>query len=281
MPPLINRPLPAPAKLNLMLHVTGRRMDGYHLLQTVFQFVDLADQLLIRPTDNGQLSLSGDLSGLPVGDNLVYRAARLLQNHTGTHQGAEITLEKHIPAGGGLGGGSSDAATTLAALNKIWNTGLSTRQLMRLGTRLGADVPVFLFGRAAWGEGIGEQLTALELDEPWYLILLPENLPVPTGKIFAHPKLTRNRAPIRISDFFNGAGHNDCYPIVASLYPQIAWIKDWLQSHADARLSGTGASVFASFPDPSSAREVLRQVPAGYTGFVTRAVNRHPLRGIL
>lgn len=273
---LINRPLPAPAKLNLMLHITGRRADGYHLLQTVFQFVELCDQLTFTPRLDSKITCGNELPGLAMEDDLIYQAALLLQLHSGTRQGVDIKVEKNIPAGAGLGGGSSDAATVLMVLNRLWDLGLSKQKLAALGVSLGADIPVFIFARAAWAEGVGERLTALDLEEPWYLILTPD-IEVSTAEIFAHADLTRDSAPIRISAFFRGAGHNDCYPIAAKLYPQIARLKDWLNQYGTVKLSGTGSSLFARFADEKSALEVKRQLPEGCRGFVTKATNSHPL----
>lgn len=259
-----------------MLRITGRRADGYHLLQSVFQFVGLCDELTFRPRRDSIIQRLGGLAGLPAEQDLAIRAARLLQAHTGCSRGVEIAIRKVIPVGGGLGGGSSDAATVLLVLNKIWNLNLSSKQLMSLGLSLGADVPVFLFGRSAWAEGIGEKLTALELDEPWYLIVQPE-IQVRTAEIFAAPDLTRNSVPIRMSAFFGGAGQNDCYPVVARLHPEIGRLRQWLQGYAPASLSGTGACLFARFPDQDSALHVRSLLPEGCLGYVGRAINSHPL----
>ncbi|HCK81583.1 MAG TPA: 4-(cytidine 5'-diphospho)-2-C-methyl-D-erythritol kinase [Candidatus Competibacter sp.] len=266
---------PAPAKLNLMLRIVGRRADGYHLLQTVFQFLDRCDWLWFSPREDGLIERVGDVIGVPPDADLTVRAARLLQRATASRSGATIRLAKQLPLGGGLGGGSSDAATALLALNHYWQTGLTLAELAELGLRLGADVPVFVRGRAAWAEGVGEQLTAIDLDEPWFLVLAP-GCHVATGAIFADPELTRNSPPIRILDFLQGAGGNDCESVVYRRYPKVAAAAAWLSRHGQARLTGTGACVFAAFPDRASAGRVLSQLPPGWTGFIARGRNRSP-----
>ena len=264
---------PAPAKLNLFLHVTGRRPDGYHLLQTVFQFVSLADQLDFRLREDGRILRHADYEDIPFDQDLVVRAAKLLQADSHCSQGAEITVRKQVPAGGGLGGGSSDAATTLVALNRLWRTGYPERELARLGLQLGADVPVFIHGRAAWAESVGEELTPLEADEPWYLILRPE-CEVSTARVFASTDLTRHTPAITIRDFLAGGGHNDCEPVVRKLYPEVAAALDWLGQHAEARMTGTGACVFAPFPSRDEAEHVRNQLPEMFSGFVCKGSNR-------
>ncbi|HRE53674.1 MAG TPA: 4-(cytidine 5'-diphospho)-2-C-methyl-D-erythritol kinase [Candidatus Competibacter sp.] len=268
---------PAPAKLNRMLRIVGRRADGYHLLQTVFQFVECCDRLWFEPNEQGRIERATELAGVPPEVDLTVRAARLLQQATGSRSGATIAIAKQLPLGGGLGGGSSDAATTLVALNQYWQTGLSEDELAELGLRLGADVPVFIRGRAAWAEGVGEQLTPVELDEPWFLVLTPA-CQVATGAIFADPELTRNSPPIKILDFLNGAGGNDCETVVYRRHPEVAAAAEWLSRHAAARLTGTGACVFAAFPDEASARRVLKQLPSDWSGLVARGRNRSPLQ---
>ncbi|MBL8258519.1 MAG: 4-(cytidine 5'-diphospho)-2-C-methyl-D-erythritol kinase [Candidatus Competibacteraceae bacterium] len=260
-----------------MLRIVGRRADGYHLLQTVFQFLDRGDWLRFEPNDRGRIERKTDVAGVAPEADLTVRAARLLQRATGSGSGASIAIAKKLPMGGGLGGGSSDAATTLVALNHYWQTGLNEDALAELGLRLGADVPVFVRGRAAWAEGVGERLTAVELDEPWFLVLTPA-CQVATGAIFADPQLTRNSPPIKILDFLKGAGGNDCEPVVFRRYPEVAAAAAWLSRHGPARLTGTGACVFAAFPDEADARRVLRQLPPDWSGFVARGRNRSPLQ---
>ena len=272
MSTLLTKSWPAPAKLNLLLRIVGRRADGYHLLQTVFQFVDIADQLSFNLRTDGVIKRLTLLEGVSEGQDLVIRAARLLQQETGALLGAEIKLDKQLPMGGGLGGGSSDAATTLVALNTLWNTGLTEDQLAALGLRLGADVPVFIRGYAAWAEGVGETLTRIGLPEPWYLILVP-SCHVSTAEIFSDPALERNSPPITQKDFFLGYANNNCLPVVCRHYPEVADALEWLSHHANARLTGTGGCVFAAFEDEAEAQEVLRQAPEQYQGLVGRGMN--------
>jgi 4-diphosphocytidyl-2-C-methyl-D-erythritol kinase len=269
---------PAPAKLNLCLHVTGRRPDGYHELQTVFQFLAFGDHLWFEPTDRPGIELHGGLPGIAPGEDLVERAARRLHELGGGRSGVRIELRKLLPAGGGLGGGSSDAATTLVALNELWGIGLSVDRLAALGATLGADVPVFVRGEAAWAEGIGERLTPLpQLDEPWYLVVDPR-VSVSTAEIFSAPGLTRNGPGLRIADFLSGAGVNHLEPVVVRRYPEIGKALDWLSKHQPARMTGSGACVFARCPDREQAQRLLRQLPAPWTGFVARGCNRSPLQ---
>lgn len=267
---------PAPAKLNLMLHVLGRRADGYHLLQTVFQLIDLTDTLTFAPRDDGAVRLAAPLPGVPEDADLAVRAARLLQAETGCAAGATIAVEKRIPLGGGLGGGSSDAATTLIALNELWGTGLARTDLARLGLALGADVPFFLFGRNAVGEGIGEVLTALVLPPAWYVVITPQ-VAVPTREIFNSAALTRNSKPLRITAFFAGLGRNDLEPVVRAEYPEVARVIDWLARHGTARMSGSGSSVFAVFEHEDEARTVAAKVPGEWRAWAVRGLDRHPL----
>jgi 4-diphosphocytidyl-2-C-methyl-D-erythritol kinase len=267
---------PAPAKLNLMLHVLGRRADGYHLLQTVFQLIDLADTLTFAPRDDGAVRLAAPLPGVPEEADLTVRAARLLQAETGCAAGATIAVEKRIPLGGGLGGGSSDAATTLIALNELWGTGLARTELARLGLALGADVPFFLFGRNALGEGIGEVLTALVLPPAWYVVITPQ-VAVPTREIFNSAALTRNSKPLRITAFFAGLGRNDLEPVVRAKYPEVARAIDWLARRGTARMSGSGSSVFAVFEHEDEARTVAAKVPGEWRAWAVRGLDRHPL----
>ena len=264
---------PAPAKLNLCLNITGRRADGYHELQTVFQLLDYGDELRFSESDN--LQLSPEIEGLATEDNLIYRAAKLLQAHVGTDRGAAIELHKRLPMGGGIGGGSSNAATTLLALNKLWDCGLSLDTLAELGQQLGADVPVFVRGQSAWAEGVGEQLTALELPARHYVVLVPP-CHVSTAEIFSRQELTRNNAAITIAAFFRGGAPNVCQPVVRKLYPDVDKALIWLEKFAPSQLTGTGCCVFASFAERQQAEQVLDQIPAWLTGFVASGVNRSP-----
>ncbi len=267
---------PAPAKLNLMLRVLGRRSDGYHDLQTVFQFIDRCDRLWFAVRTDGQVRRLNPLPGIAESDDLSVRAARALQQATGCQLGVDLYCEKRLPLGGGLGGGSSDAATTLVALNQLWDTGLDEDALARIGLSLGADVPVFVRGRAAWGEGVGERLEPIDLPQPWYLILVP-SCAISTRAVFQHPELTRDSKPITLSDFLSGDVQNDCLPIVRRHYPEVAAALDWLSAWGVGRLTGTGACVFAAFEDHKRALDALEQVPPALRGFVARGLNRSPL----
>jgi len=263
--------LPAPAKLNLFLHITGRRPDGYHDLQTVFQFIDQADELHFRLRDDGLVTLAPDIPGVAAEDNLIMRAARALQAASACRLGADIRLDKRLPMGGGLGGGSSDAATTLLALNTLWGTGLSEDELAALGLRLGADVPVFVRGRAAWAEGIGEDMQPIDLPEPWYVVLSPE-AHISTAAAFAHPELTRNTAAITMRAFFAGAGRNDFETVVRRLSPAVDAAMSWLAQRGPARMTGTGACLFLACPTRDAAARILAESPVG--GFICRGQNR-------
>lgn len=266
----------APAKLNLFLHILGQRADGYHDLQTVFQLLDYGDTLDFEVTDDGSLSLHLDADSairpLPLDDNLILRAARHLQSLAGAGAGVRIQLNKQIPMGAGLGGGSSDAATTLLALNRLWNLGLDTRQLQELGRELGADVPVFVLGHSAWGEGVGEQLEPISLPPAWYVVLTPD-CQVSTAAIFGHEHLTRNSTAIKMADFLAGRSRNDCEAVTRGLYSEVDSALVWLGQYAPARMTGTGAAVFASFADEDSARAVFDKRPAQLHGFIARGVN--------
>jgi len=275
---------PAPAKLNLFLHVTGRRADGYHLLQTLFRFIDLSDTLHFTLREDGAVHRVNALPGVAEEQDLCVRAARLLQQETGCRLGVDITLEKRIPMGGGLGGGSSDAATTLLALNKLWQLGLSRVRLMQLGLTLGADVPVFVFGENAFAEGVGEQLQAFALPPAWYVVLFPP-VEVPTAKIFTHPELTRDTNSITIRALPIGQQIssvnwlvNDLQPVACKLYPEVANYLEILGKFAPAMMTGSGACVFAEFASEAEAHRVLQQLPAGMKGVVARGLSRHPLR---
>lgn len=274
---------PAPAKLNLFLHVTGRRSDGYHLLQTVFRFIDFGDTLSFTPRSDGQIVLTHPLPGVPPEKDLCYRAARLLQTATETSQGIDIKLEKILPLGGGLGGGSSDAATTLLALNQLWGLGLSRLALMELGLQLGADVPVFILGENAWAEGVGEKLQAIALPPAWYVVLVP-TLSVQTAEVFTAPELTRNTLTVTMSAFSGGQPdaqfHNDLEPVVSARYPAVAQHLKWLRQYGDARMTGSGACVFAAFNTESEAQQVLAGKPTEYKGFVARGLDQHPLHDL-
>lgn len=267
---------PAPAKLNLFLHVVGRRPDGYHLLQSVFRFIDFGDELEFAVRPDGQIRHVHPIPGVDPEQDLCVRAARLLQQHTGTRLGADITLHKRLPLGGGLGGGSSDAATTLLALNALWQTGVDRTTLRHLGLQLGADVPVFIFGRNAFAEGVGEVLQPVELDNPWYVVLIP---PVhsSTPKIFSHEGLTRNTEMLRMRDFKSARTRNDLQPVACSLYPEIGQHLEWLNHHAPARMTGSGSCVFAEFTSENAARDILQQLPATMSGFVAQGLSHHPL----
>jgi 4-diphosphocytidyl-2-C-methyl-D-erythritol kinase len=265
---------PAPAKLNLFLHVVGRRADGYHLLQTVFQFLDVADELRFEVTDDARLQREYRLPGVSETQDLILRAARLLQETSGTRKGARIYLTKRLPAGGGLGGGSSDAATVLIALNSLWNLNIPRETLAALGLTLGADVPVFVRGQAAWAEGVGEILTPVELPEPWYAVLTPP-VSVSTREVFESPKLTRSTPFITIRAFREGAGANDLEPVVRAIVPEVDSAIKYLGRFGRARMSGSGSSVFVSCASKDEAAKILEGAPCA--GFVARGVNRHPL----
>lgn len=267
---------PAPAKLNLMLHITGRRADGYHLLQTLFQFLDWGDELRLRPTADAKIQLHTPTPGVEPAQDLTVRAAQALQRESGCSQGVIIELRKRIPTGGGLGGGSSDAATVLVALNRLWGTGLSNTRLQRIGLVLGADVPVFVKGCAAWAEGVGEQLQCVEPPQPWYLLLDP-GVQVSTKDIFSADDLTRNSRAGRMADFVRCGGRNDCESVVRRSHPEIGEALDWLSGYSPARLTGTGACVFAAFDGQQQAQQVARQLPGRWRGYVARGVNRSPL----
>lgn len=269
---------PAPAKLNLMLRVTGRRSDGYHLLQTVFRFIDHGDTLHISVRKDGRIVRGRPLAGVTEADDLTLRAARALKEHTGCRLGAEIVLDKRLPMGGGLGGGSSDAATVLLALNHLWQTGLPRGQLQRLALGLGADVPVFVFGRSALAEGIGDQLQPLQLEPAWYLVMVPP-VTVPTREVFADPALKRNSEKVKIQGFPVPSG-NDLETVVCRTYPEVARHLDWLRTQAPAQMTGSGACVFAAFAGAAAAEAAWSRRPAGMQGFVARGLDLHPLLGL-
>ncbi len=270
---------PAPAKLNLFLHVIGRRSDGYHALQTVYQFLDYADELEISPTDDGRITRVTPIPGVAEEADLTVRAARLLKTACGTAQGATIRLRKRIPAGGGLGGGSSDAATTLLALNRLWGADLPRPQLAALGLQLGADVPVFVLGQAAWAEGVGEELTPVELEESWYVVLTPP-IHVSTADVFNDPQLTPYGPPITIRDFRKGQTRNDLEPVVRRKHPEVDQAFRWLEQFGETRMTGSGGSVFLKVASIEQGREILEKAPGPLTGFVARGMNRHPLYSV-
>lgn len=267
---------PAPAKLNLFLHITGRRKDGYHLLQTVFQFLDYGDTLHFTARKDAEIHRVNSLPGVNEAQDLTVRAARLLKDISGYPRGIDIEVEKRLPMGGGLGGGSSDAATTLVALNHLWQLGYTKVQLAELGLQLGADVPIFVHGHAAWAEGVGEHLTPIEPPEPWYLVLIPD-VSVSTAEIFAAPELTRDTPAIKIRDFLAGHGDNVCQAVVARRYPAVAESLEWLGQYGTATMTGTGACVFAAFESRPQADAILAKLPEKWRGFVAKGLNRSPL----
>jgi 4-diphosphocytidyl-2-C-methyl-D-erythritol kinase len=269
----------APAKLNLFLHVVGRRSDGYHLLQTLFRFISLYDTLHFNLRKDGEVHRTNQIEGVAEQQDLCVRAACLLKSETGCRLGVDITLEKYIPMGGGLGGGSSDAATTLIALNRLWELGLSRERLMQLGLSLGADVPVFVFGENAFAEGVGEQLQAYPLPEAWYVLLFPP-VHVPTAEVFSHPELTRDTVSITMRALESRQKQqlrNDLQSVVCTLYPDVANYMAWLNNFGEAKMTGSGACVFVEFSSQSQAEVVLQQLPQEMRGVVTRGLAKHPL----
>jgi 4-diphosphocytidyl-2-C-methyl-D-erythritol kinase len=271
-------PWPAPGKLNLFLHVVGRRPDGYHLLQTAFQFIDLCDELRFYERPPGVIERLGEIPGVAPEADLTIRAARWLAGRHPGRPGVAIAVSKRLPMQGGVGGGSSDAATVLVALNQLWEIGLGTDELAAGGLALGADVPVFVRGRAAWAEGVGERLEPVDLPEPVYLLVQPDAA-VSTAEVFSAPELTRNAPVITLRGFLTAGGRNDCEPVVRSRYPAVAEALDWLGRYGASRLTGTGACVFAALPDEEAARAALSQLPRRWTGYVVRGLNRSPLAG--
>lgn len=302
--------VPAPAKLNLFLHVLGRRPDGYHALESFFQLIDFNDYLSFSVRDDGQVSRINDVPGVAPEQDLCVRAARLLQSESGVSLGVDIRVEKHLPMGGGLGGGSSDAASTLLALNRLWRLGWSRNRLQQLALRLGADVPVFVFGQNAFAQGVGEQLSAIALPQAWYVVLVPD-VQVSTVAIFSHPELTRDSKSINMLDFpdvvsfqhllcqeqvlktdettddasFTGLGRwlwrntrNDLQAVVCQRHPQVEEAIKWLEQYAVARMTGSGACVFATFERENEARYVLSQLPGYMYGVVAQGLAQHPLR---
>lgn len=286
----------APAKINLFLHILGRRDDGYHQLQSVFQFLDVCDDIDIFCRQDGQIRRTSSISGVAAEDDLTVRAARALQGIKTTRLGANIAVRKVIPVGAGLGGGSSDCATVLVALNQLWDLGLSVDELATIGCELGADVPVFVRGRAAWGEGIGEQLTPVTLSESWYLVVVPD-CEVSTAAVFAAPALTRNSPPTTIRACFGGPGNaaereadifhllkrtrNDCEALVKERYPPVKAALRWASDAGPARMTGTGAAVFVPLAGEQEARRWVERIPAGWQGFAARGLNTSPMRAQL
>lgn len=271
---------PAPAKLNLFLHITGRREDGYHLLQTVFQFLDFGDELVFTPREHGRIQRLTEIPGVPAEQDLVVRAAKLLKQQAGLDVGVDIEIDKRLPMGGGLGGGSSDAATALVALNRIWACGLTIEALAELGLQLGADVPVFIRGQAAWAEGVGEKLVPVDLPEPWYVVLIPP-VNVSTAKVFSDPQLIRDCPAITIRDFLSGQGGNVCESLVRQGWPEVDAALSDLSEFALACMTGTGACVFAAFEREDEARSAWQQLSDKWSGFVARGKNTSPLRQVV
>ena len=271
---------PAPAKLNLFLHVVGRRRDGYHLLQSVVTLIDLHDTLRFRVRPDAIVHRMNDVPGVLPAEDLVVRAALLLQEASGTPQGADIEIEKRIPMGAGLGGGSSDAATTLLALNRLWKTGFDREALAEIGAGLGADVPFFIFGRPAWAEGIGDRLRDIEVPPRWYVILTPP-AHVPTQVVYTAPELTRNTEPLKMEDFSAHPNdprfHNDLEPVVTARFPVVARHLEWLRSRGNARMTGSGSCVFAAFESRDAAQRVIDALPGSMSGFIAQGLTHHPL----
>lgn len=264
--------LPAPAKLNLWLHIIGRRADGYHELETVFQFLDHGDELSFAVREDGVIRLHSDLDTVPHDSNLIVRAARQLQAQSGTPLGADIWLNKVLPMGGGIGGGSSDAATTLLGLAHLWQLEWDEDRLAALGLGLGADVPVFVRGHAAFAQGVGEQLTPVDPEQPWYVVLVPQ-VSVSTAEIFSHPQLTRDSLPLKMRPVPKGNSRNDCQPVVEQNYPEVRNALNWLGKFTEARLTGTGSCVFGAFPSKAEADKVLALLSVTQTGFVAKGSN--------
>ncbi|XXK44574.1 4-(cytidine 5'-diphospho)-2-C-methyl-D-erythritol kinase [Porticoccaceae bacterium nBUS_17] len=268
--------LPSPAKINLFLHITGQRSDGYHNLQTLFQLLDFGDKLVFRSNRSGNIKINGNIDGVDEKNNLIFHAATLLQKSTGCDLGCTIDLTKNLPMGAGLGGGSSNAATTLIGLNALWKCGLTANQLSDLGKTLGADVPVFVHGESAFAEGIGDILTPLTLPQRWFLVITP-NCHVSTREIFSNPQLTRNSSPIKIRALSGVEYRNDCQDVVSKLYPAVGTVLQWVENFSAPLMTGTGASVFCSFDSKSEAQHVLSKLPKQWTGFVAKGVNRSPV----
>ena len=273
---MISLTLPSPAKLNLFLHILDRRKDGYHNLQTLFQILDYGDQLSFSVTKQPEINLISTIKDVAPQDNLVFKAAHALQQATNCPWGCDIQLDKKIPMGAGLGGGSSNAATTLVGLNSLWQSGLSLDQLAEIGCELGADVPVFVKGFSAFAEGIGDKLTPISLEEFWYLVVTPK-IKVSTEQIFCHSELTRNAQAIKIRALSDELYRNDCQSVVETLYPQVKQVLDWLQRYGNPLMTGTGASVYCRFDSEKEAKQAQHTVPASWNSFVAKGVNQSPL----
>lgn len=271
---------PCPAKLNLFLYINGKRADGYHELQTLFQFLDFGDWLTASVRTDGKIQLQSDIADLPMEKNLIFRAALLLQQTTDCKLGADLALDKVLPIGGGVGGGSSNAATTLVALNHLWQTGLSTQQLAELGLQLGADVPIFVHGKASFAEGVGEKITYCAPPEKWFVVLKPE-VSISTAVVFSDKNLPRNTPKKSLSELLQQSYTNDCEKVVRDHYPEVEQLLNWLIQYAPARLTGTGACVFAEFNDEQSAQRVFQQKPQHIFGFVAQGLNLSPLHQML
>ena len=268
--------LPAPAKLNLFLHINGQRTNGYHELQTIFQFIDYCDQLTFTPRKDSEVHLLTKMPGISIKNNLIMRAAKLMQQHDRKRRGIDISVKKRIPLGCGLGGGSSNAATTLRALNHLWELQMPLPQLLQLGIQLGADVPVFLFGKSCWAEGLGEQMTALELPTPWFVVVVPP-VHISTAEIFCDTQLNRSTAKTEISLSLLETGENDCQAVTIRRHPEVAQALNWLNQFSTAQMTGTGGSVFARFDNREQADEVVKQLPKTLKGFVAPGLNTSPL----
>jgi len=269
--------VPAPAKINLFLHIVGRRPDGYHLLQTAFRMLDWGDEITLRRRDDGLIVRTTEVPGVPAESDLVVRAARALQAVSGSRFGAEIGVLKRIPMGGGLGGGSSDAASVLLALNRLWGCGLSRKALQEIGLKLGADVPFFIFGETAFAEGVGENLCPLAVPPAWYVMVAPP-VSVPTAEIFSAKELTRNTEILIMQGFAAHKTRNDMQAVVCMKYPEVAESLEWLSRHGDARMSGSGACLFAPFDSEGQAQQVAASAPLGWKVWVARGLDRHPLK---
>lgn len=269
--------VPAPAKINLFLHIVGRRPDGYHLLQTAFRMLDWGDEITLQRRDDGLILRTSDVPGVPAESDLVVRAARALQAASGSRFGADIGVLKRIPMGGGLGGGSSDAASVLLALNRLWGCGLSRQALQDLGLKLGADVPFFIFGETAFAEGVGEALRPLAVPPAWYVVVAPP-VSVPTAEIFSAKELTRDTEILIMQGFAAHKTRNDMQAVVCVKYPEVAESLEWLSQYGDARMSGSGACLFAPFDTEGQARQVAASVPSGWKVWVARGLDRHPLK---
>lgn len=272
-----NITISAPAKLNLFLHITGQREDGYHLLQTVFQFLDYADSISLTLREDSHIYRVSDLAGVPAEDDLVVKAAKLIQKHCNTGLGVDISVEKRLPMGGGLGGGSSNAASVLVALNHLWECGLSQDELMELGVQLGADVPVFIFAQSAWAEGVGERLKSIDLPKKWFLVLKPK-INVSTAEVFSNSQLRRDCSTITIRDFLAGQTENVCEKPVRKMYPEVDQALIDLAQYGESKLTGTGACVFAAFDSREQAEKAFAELSVKWDGFVAQGTNQTPLR---